>query len=827
MFIHCDVNCSSLEWRANLELNRLLRSATGLAWRSVRGPLPAGKGIVLGRPEAGSAVERLVAEAGLADDLAWAGEQGYIIASVTAGDHSVVLVAAEEPRGVLYGAMRLASLAGWRFYLSREMPPVDTDGELAAALRSEERRWPGLRLAQRPRFAVRGALPWFNFLCGPTSWDEEDWASYIDGLARSGANTLGFHVYTGGLERYYTYVEPFVRVAAEGVLPEAELDTTATARWGYRPMATREFAAGSALCYSHEVFGSEAAVPKGDLRSRYERAQRLLGYAMRRANAWGIDTFLGIEAGIVPPEVHSLIPPAARLVSGELDPTHSAALRVFHDTLWHIVETYPDLDALWLFQHEHVLFSHVSSNLSPGMQKLCERYGDAFPELDETARWKGPWLLGWVQAAWEWTRKHAPHLRLAVSGWGGASQFTRLLPGLHRTMPEPVVLSLLLPGQGAGPLPQELAALSGRTVWAVPWWEGDLHMWHPQPRVATLTAQQDVLAAYGFAGCIGLHWRTRDIEQNAWAFFEGAWESRSGERSRALDRYTDYVARGWGVPASEAAQAARLVLQSEEEKWFAEIVSPEYFPYDSSWGQIPPEKRERIEELLAFLEACAVDGAGAAADLAHARAVLRFVLLLDRWSRQVAEAERLVGEGKLREAWDTLQLTPANETIRTYTARVTTQGELGVLASLNQRAWQAYRDLITAVAESLGGELGGVGPLAESSASGSPPNPTVVFPARKVWDLATDDRVTWRVLTGELGAVAAFVTLVHADETAQRLALDKVGPCRFCGTFDPRRLVRGDETHLQARVEILLPSGRILVPAVGGETAVTVVHCLR
>ena len=192
-------------------------------------------------------------------------------------------------------------------------------------------------------------------------------------------------MYTGGLERYYTYVEPFVRVAAEGVLPEAELDTTATARWGYRPMATREFAAGSALCYSHEVFGSEAAVPKGDLRSRYERAQRLLGYAMRRANAWGIDTFLGIEAGIVPPEVHSLIPPAARLVSGELDPTHSAALRVFHDTLWHIVETYPDLDALWLFQHEHVpLFRTCRRTCPRACRNFARRYGDAFPELDET-----------------------------------------------------------------------------------------------------------------------------------------------------------------------------------------------------------------------------------------------------------------------------------------------------------------------------------------------------------------------------------------------------------------------------------------------------------
>ena len=187
MFIHCDVNCSSLEWRANLELNRLLRSATGLAWRSVRGPLPAGKGIVLGRPEAGSAVERLVAEAGLADDLAWAGEQGYIIASVTAGDHSVVLVAAEEPRGVLYGAMRLASLAGWRFYLSREMPPVDTDGNWRPPCDRKRDGGLGYASCAAARDLRCGALCRGSTSSAvPRPGMREDWASYIDGLALGG-----------------------------------------------------------------------------------------------------------------------------------------------------------------------------------------------------------------------------------------------------------------------------------------------------------------------------------------------------------------------------------------------------------------------------------------------------------------------------------------------------------------------------------------------------------------------------------------------------------------------------------------------------------------
>jgi hypothetical protein len=32
-------------------------------------------------------------------------------------------------------------------------------------------------------FAIRGTLPWHNFLSGPTAWNEGDYRAYLDDLA--------------------------------------------------------------------------------------------------------------------------------------------------------------------------------------------------------------------------------------------------------------------------------------------------------------------------------------------------------------------------------------------------------------------------------------------------------------------------------------------------------------------------------------------------------------------------------------------------------------------------------------------------------------------
>ena len=115
-----------------------------------------------------------------------------------------------------------------------------------------------------PTFAIRGTLPWHNFLSGPTAWNEGDYREYLDELASQELNFVGFHCYTGGAERYAPYVEPLIRIQYRDVIPEAGFDTSLTARWGYRPLAVREFAFDTDKLYSlppgAEAFGADLSL---------------------------------------------------------------------------------------------------------------------------------------------------------------------------------------------------------------------------------------------------------------------------------------------------------------------------------------------------------------------------------------------------------------------------------------------------------------------------------------------------------------------------------------------------------------------------------------
>ncbi len=75
-------------------------------------------------------------------------------------------------------------------------------------------------------FAIRGTLPWHNFLSGPSAWNEKDYERYLDRLRDLGLNFVGFHCYTGGAERYAPYVEPMIRIEYRNVLPLAGFDTS-------------------------------------------------------------------------------------------------------------------------------------------------------------------------------------------------------------------------------------------------------------------------------------------------------------------------------------------------------------------------------------------------------------------------------------------------------------------------------------------------------------------------------------------------------------------------------------------------------------------------
>jgi hypothetical protein len=541
-------------------------------------------------------------------------------------------------------------------------------------------------------FPIRGTLPWHNFLSGPTAWNEADWSRYLDWMRERGLNLLALHCYTGGGQRYVSYVEPMIRMEYRGVLPEARFDTSLTARWGYRPLAVRDFAFHTAKLFGPgAAYGSDAALAASDNEDRYRRAQALIRRVFEMAHQRGIQVGMGFEFGVYPPELFSIVPQDSYLRSMVADPTHPASQEILRLTIDDILRAYPGIDWIWLWLQE--LETPVgAARLSSGMEKLMRESANRFAGSTANGAFTGTWSLAYIRAAHAYLRQRAPKVRIAVSGWGGAAQLTGILAGLDKGLPEDIVFTCLNPAQGASPQPPVLEEIAKhRQVWVMPWLEGDAKLWHPQPRVNLLAQQMRRASQSGEQGAVAIHWRTRDIRENMEAFAEFA---RNPEAADASRFYGAYVQQQYG-PSASALTADLLSMDSG--RWFESMKSPEYSPYDPTWGQMKPEDRQRIQKITVLVEAAreAAPDPRFRNNLDWLAAKLRFTLLLDEVSAGMEPAYRLHerGEGDRTAARHALEAAPVEALFQTYARSVRSRGELGVLSSLNQRLWLQYEEL--------------------------------------------------------------------------------------------------------------------------------------
>lgn len=556
---------------------------------------------------------------------------------------------------------------------------------------------------------VRGTLPWHNFLSGPTAWNESDYRQYLDGLQARGLNFVGFHCYTGGAERYVTYVEPMIRMPYRDVLPEARLDTSLTARWGYRPLRVADFAFGTSRLFplppGAEAFGADCAVTARSNEEHYRQAQALMGRVIEMAHARGLQVAMGFEFGVHPPELASLVPPDS-LISGALlpDPTHPANCEILHTALDDILRAYPRVDWIWLWLHEHSMFV-ATPKLSGRFAEFCERekvhFADAPSEHD---KFTGLWALAYLRQAHAYLAQRSPATRLVLGGWGGGPQLPPVLRGLDRALPPEIVFSCLNPGMGAGrhaPVLGEIAR--HRPVWSMPWFESDAHLWHLQLRAASMIDQVKAAQAGGLAGVVGIHWRTEEIAPNFEAFALTAVDPE--QAPTAEEFYRRHCGERYGAAAAERLGA--LLLQFEREGQLGRLRSPEYRPYDPQWGRLPAGVAEKLRAALNVIEDVKAQTSPAAprANLDWLSDVLRFTQLLDEVGRAMEPAyglrDRLAadpgGKPALETEWQTarraLAAAPVEDLFRTMERRVRSRGELGELSALNQKLWRQYREL--------------------------------------------------------------------------------------------------------------------------------------
>ena len=690
------------------ELQRYLLLLTG-SYRPITTSPPADGPLVL----VGPSISGRVAE-GLAS-------QEILVQTMERAGQPALVVAGGSPTATQWAVYALLEHLGCGFYLGGDALPA----------RQPDREVADLALRRGPLFTVRGTLPWYNFLNGPTTWNLGDHRRFYDQLAKQGANFVGFHsydwepwaAYPGG----WTGMQGGEPVGTSGSNHYKDI-------WGPVPTATVDYAFGTDQLYAHSLFGADCAFGYVTHAEGIRQQQAMLAEALRYARSRGIRTCLGFE------------------VSG--DPAAEGNIRALRERLGHALQTYP-LDYVWLWQEE-----------GRGGGEFLPQPGDVHATSDDLAAhfaYLGqPWRIAeavricrYVQLGHRILREMAPHVRLIVSGWGGDHwmRFTDFYAGLDQTVRDDIIFSAL---DNIDPTfePNVSAVYGqlqrGRERWPIPWFEGDgggtrRDQWGPQPNVNAFAPLLDDAQKKGCQGILGIHWRTRAVEEVAGYTFRRAWEPALTPAAY----FARFARACYGPVLGDEMAALHQRLEELGPRWTGAMGQVECGPF--TWfsqeghelpppGEWPPYRTgrlpspERLAELSAVEERLAglreqlrpgpdhvALGAGPTTleRVSYLLATLRWLLAYDRAALQLwqdgpievalqrgeaalARGDSAAAEASGGEALDMLASCGLGATIQILAENVTNQGELGVLAAVNGKAVAAYKRLI-ARAEGLAG----------------------------------------------------------------------------------------------------------------------------
>jgi hypothetical protein len=598
-----------------------------------------------------------------------------------AGAASHIGLTGATPQAVAYAVFDFLERQGAFFGLDGEVYPL----EPASALHLPPVGHPW---QAQPRFNVRGLVPWPDFLNCVTVYNLEDWRAYLEAMVRMRFNTLGVHVYSGANQ----WAESFLSFEYAGAGHLAYTDTSATNRWGYLPERTSRYGMGAADFFADEVFGSEATTQARSCWEAEELAQQLWQEAFQYAKQLGIRTGVGFEPYQVPDEIYRAAPPEAHYASGNpkipgprIDPESVAAKDILEARLGRLLEAYPTLDYVWLWEDEGMSWASQKQNV--------------------------PLSVTPFKQAYDFLKRHAPDKRLVISGWGGV---VRHFTYFHKALPEEIIFSSLNDNLGWDPVSEEYGKLEARERWPIPWLEDDPAMWLPQFHVARFVRDMDLAEQYGCQGLLGIHWRHRIMDVDA-GFQAGYSWNKELTPTRFFQVFASPQARepraGELAKVLEDTDRDRLILCSwtgQVKDGHSEIheYSGDYDEAFQFWNgyDIPDSVKNSQAEVGQQLRALA-DSASSPAERERLNYLTRFVEFLtpycESWSlafrlnQKLHQASELKKQKKASEArnlilnegvplW--LDIAPlVREVFLDYQEIVSTRNDLGQLASMHNK----------------------------------------------------------------------------------------------------------------------------------------------
>lgn len=392
----------------------------------------------------------------------------------------------QSEQALLYAVFDFLERQGAVFGIDGDLYPMDEVKSLQAPPINEP--WRG-----KPRFGVRGLLPWPDFLNCVSVYNREDWRAYLESMLRMRFNTLGIHVY--GQEDQWA--ESFLSFEYGGVGHISYLDTTVSDRWGYLPQRTSRYGMSAAQYFDDEIFGADSTRHARGPWEAAEMAQQVWREAFGYAAQLGIRTGVGFEPYRVPEEIRRACPPEVRTEEvydfhgrthriERIDPTSRTARYILETRLAQLLEAYPSVHYVYLWEDEFMNWASQHHDV----------------ELPVTP---------FVQA-YDFLRRHAPDKRLVLAGWGGV---VRHFAAFHRALPEEIIFAALNDQVGWDPVHEAFGQLGDRERWPIPWLEDDPAMWFPQFHVHRFASDLKLAEQYGCQGVLGIHWRHRIVDPTA------------------------------------------------------------------------------------------------------------------------------------------------------------------------------------------------------------------------------------------------------------------------------------------------------------------------
>jgi len=601
--------------------------------------------------------------------------------STRAGKGTQAQLMGATPQAVLFAVFDFLERQGAFFGLDGEVYPPEPAKVLDLPPANEPWR-------AQPRFNVRGLLPWPDFLNCITVFNREELHAYLDAMLRMRFNTLGIHVYSGTNQ----WAESFLSFEYAGAGHLAFTDTTATHRWGYLPERTSRYGMGAADFYDGEVFGSEATTQARNCWEAAELAQQLWGEAFLYARELGIRTGVGFEPYQIPDEIFRAAPPEAHFVKKDpnapgprIDPESVAARDILEARLGQLLEAYPTVDYVWLWEDEGMNWTSQKENV--------------------------PLSITPFKQAHDFLKRHAPEKQLVISGWGG---MVRHFAHFHKTLPEDIIFTSLSDNLGWDPVSEEYAKLEGRERWPIPWLEDDPAMWLPQFHAHRFVRDMDRAEKFGCQGLLGIHWRHRIMDANAGFQSRYSWD----KSLRPADHYHAFARAQVRQPA--AGKLAKVLDETDRDRlilcsFTGEIkdghhqiheYSGDYDEAFQFWnGYEPPDKAKQSQAEVARQLRVLTEAAPTPAERERLNYLTRHVEFLvpysESWSlafhlhQTLQQAAELKKQGKPEEArkkvladavplW--LRLAPlVREAILDFQEIVSTRNDLGTLASMHNK----------------------------------------------------------------------------------------------------------------------------------------------